>query len=70
MESGIDTKGFLGRILIGALMGQSPEEFAKQEVRRLCCGWCADGWPFDENGQHDVLGIKVDCETPPQRGED
>jgi hypothetical protein len=67
MESGIDTKAFLGRILIGAVTGQSPQEFAEQEVRRMRCGWCAIGWPL-EDGQH-VLpgGLTVPCGAEQER---
>jgi hypothetical protein len=70
MMSSSKSKGFLARLLAGAIAGQSPEDFAEQEYRRMTCAWCADGWPVAD-GQHHILGVVVPCDakTPGQEGE-
>ena len=62
MISNAGGRGFLARVVIGAIVGQSPEDFAEQELRRMRCKWCADGWPVVD-GQHDILGVIIPCDA-------
>jgi len=62
MISSTRSKGFLARLIVGVATGQSPEDFAEQEFRRMTCDWCADGWPVAD-GQHNVIGVIVPCEA-------
>ncbi len=55
-------KAFLLRILKAHLTGQTAEEFADQELRRMSCSLCAEGWPL-EDGQHKLEGFTMPCEA-------
>ena len=54
---------FMAGLLVGAIQGQTPADFAEQEVRCLKCGFCRDGWPLRDDGQHELFGAVVPCEA-------
>jgi hypothetical protein len=62
MMSNGKSRSFLARLILAGVSGQSPEDFAEQEYKRLACEWCADGWPVAD-GQHNVIGVIVPCEA-------
>lgn len=62
------SRRFAARLIAGAAAGQSPGEFAEQEMRFLACAHCRDGWPLDKEGNHSLLGIKIPCDAASDRG--
>ena len=61
-QSRMRGRAFMIRLIIAAAIAQSPEEFAKEEVRNLQCSACRAGLPL-EHGQHRVLGITLPCDA-------
>jgi hypothetical protein len=62
MNHNVRGKGFLVRLIMARVTGQSPEDFAEQELKLMTCDWCADGWPVTD-GQHHILGVVVPCDA-------
>ena len=63
MSSRYAAKEFLARIIVARVIGQSEDEFAAQEMRRLRCPWCREGWPPNAQGQHELLGVVMQCDA-------
>ena len=57
------TKGFLVRLIVAQVSGQTAEDFAAQELRIMHCKWCANNIPFGEDGQHHLLGLDIPCDA-------
>lgn len=59
-----NSKAFIARMLTGIVAGQSAEEFAEEQMRRMNCDWCAAGTPMDAAGTyHELLGMVLACEN-------
>jgi len=56
-------RSFLLRIIAAHLSGADSATFAKDELRRMQCEWCADSWPLLEGGKHNVMGVMVSCKA-------
>lgn len=56
-------RAFLARVLAAYVAGGSSEEFAEQEMRQMQCPYCQRHMPVDEDGNHQVLGVKIPCEA-------
>ena len=64
-------RGLVARLIIAAATGQSAEEFAAEEYRRMACTWCADRWAVAEDGaHHDIMGVQVPCDAAEQGDDD
>ena len=50
------------RAIAAYTTGETAEQFAEREVRRMMCPYCRDGWPL-KDGRHELLGVVVPCEA-------
>jgi len=57
------SKGFLARLIVAAAIGQDKDTFVSQELRLLSCNWCAEGFPTNSDGDHELLGVVIPCDA-------
>jgi len=59
-------RSFLARLIVALATDQDKDEFVSQELRRLRCDFCAEGFPTNGDGNHDVLGVVIPCNAATQ----